>query len=362
VLQDSCPTGQQTFNVVVTNSLRVCATDVPSAPIPNQTSANYCTTSDPSDPVNCPASHYRTAHLNTPLNCGIPAIVNSSIIQSVYFSLRDATTLYGNAVGPDPKTWLKSPQGTYLLLASPRPFNSLETIMTCYCPTFTPIGTDGVLPNFTTPYNQCNYTPEGGSLGAAFVGQDPFVNSGIWTLYVNDNDSAGGSSFGSMKIGDFCMTFNANLSSNTSYTWSSDSVNWLAYLSSLNISNPVFTPPAGYYDFTYYVTVSDTTCGCSGIDTVHVSCPAPLGIAELNHSIKPLTVTMHGSEISFTYPSSDNAQRMVLYDITGKEITGYQLAPHSSLYTARALPLSRGVYLVRLINSDSPAVTKFFVE
>src|SRR5689334_14774373 len=65
VLQDSCPSNAQTLYTVVSNNIRVCAADVPSLHIPDQT-ANYCTASDPSDAVNCPSTHYRTSHVSAP--------------------------------------------------------------------------------------------------------------------------------------------------------------------------------------------------------------------------------------------------------------------------------------------------------
>ena len=135
--------------------------------------------------------------------------MNATSIVSVKYVIEDINlpNYLGNptAAGQDFNVWLKSPAGTYLKLTSPKPFNQNTSSPSgnyCYCPTFTPAGTDGTLPNVDGPYNSTNYAPEGGGLGVVFVGQNP---AGTWTLYVNDN--VNGQSGGTARIKLFQMTF-----------------------------------------------------------------------------------------------------------------------------------------------------------
>jgi hypothetical protein len=362
VNQDSCPSSPQTLLVNANYSYRVCASNVPSTGLPD----NAPCSPDPSNVTGCPSSSYRTANVSTSFGCGILNPMTSTSIKSVYYKLADSSLInylgQPTAIGQDFTGWLKSPAGTYLLLNSQKPFNqnySNPNGNYCYCPTFTPAGTSGTTTNADGPFNECNYTPEGGGLGVVFVGENP---SGTWRLYVNDGVS--GQSHGQARIVDFCITFEAVASSNSTYTWTSDSANCLAYLSNLNTQNPVFTPPAGYYDCTYYVTVYDSVCGCSGADTVHLSCPNTIGIESLSNSSIPFSVSINDSHYTFHYPSSSTKREIIINDVNGREVARYALAANSSIQTVNLPQMSAGVYVARLISNSAVPVSnvKFVVE
>jgi hypothetical protein len=370
VSQDSCPSSPQTFNVSAYPFISVCAADVPSAAAPDQTSANYCTSSDPSNTVSCPGSQYVTAHVYTPIGFGITNPMSLSTIASVYFKLADSTLLnymgQPTAVGADAKVWLKSPAGSYLLLTNHRALNSDYATTYgnyCYCPTFTTGGSDGVIPIMDGPFNKCNYLPDGGPIGYAYVGENPFVNAGEWTLCVNDNVSAGGASHGGLRIIDFCIAFQGNVSISTTYTWTSDSANCLAHLSSTTIANPVFTPPSvGSYDCTYYLTVYDSVSGCSGSDTVHLSCPNTISVEEINSDWRNFHVHFSNSVLNSTHQALNNPATLIINNTNGKEVCRYYVQVGSTSEKVKLPELTKGVYVARLVGEGVSANTKFVVE
>jgi hypothetical protein len=338
IAQDSCPGSVQTFITQISNSnysQMVCATDVPSLP--------------------ALAGDTVSAHVYSPCPCIVDPMT-SLTVQSVYFSLNGPDS---QPCGADIQTWLVSPEGTILTLQTVRPFNSDNNLNTCYCPTFTPAGTDGVIPNVDGPYNSVNYSPEGGLLN--FTGEDACADSAEWTLYMNKTDNNCGDT---ARITAFCIVFAAtSTSSNLTYSWSGDSL-CLAYLSSLTIANPVFTPPSGIYDCTYYLTVTDSVCGCSGTDSVHVSCSSSSSVESLNSSANALQVSIHNSEITFTYPSSNEKKEIAISDIRGREIIRYKLPQGSTAHNEMLPQISKGVYVARLISNSQHQISnvKFVIE
>jgi hypothetical protein len=316
--QDSCPGSPQTFITSVSGgsgSMQVCASDVPSA------------IAQAGDTV--------TAHVYSPCGCMTnPMTINS--VQSVSYRLA------GNVdpCGADIAMWLQSPAGTFLLMQDVRPFNDGQN--TCFCPTFTNAGTDGLIPNSDGPYNSTNYMPEGGLL-SSFTGENPCTIGGEWTLYMIKSDNNCGDS---TWIDEFCISFTIYSStSNLTYTWSSDSANCLAYLSDTTIANPVFTPPSGMYDCTYYLNVYDSTCNCSGTDTFHVSCPSSVSVSAIDNSVSKFQVSLFNSEITFSYDALAEEKEVVLHDLAGKETARYILPRGSSSHTESASTISKGVYV-----------------
>jgi hypothetical protein len=360
VAQDSCTSSPQTFYIISSQnfSTKVCATDVPSAPAANGAPC-------------CDTSVMIKAHVYTP-PCGIGTIT-ASTIKSVSFKLIDSTLInylgQPTAVGADARVILRSPAGTMFTLISPKPANtdfSSPIGNYCYCPTFTPDGSSGSILNTQGPYNLCYYSPEGGPLSSIFIGENPHANSGVWTLYVNDNTDTGGQSFNTLRIADFCMTFNGSgFGANSTYTWTSDSANCLSYLSDLNTANPVFTPPAGYYDCTYYLFVYDSVCGCLASDTMRVSCPEPQSVPSVNNTSIVFNASVYYSEITFTYPSASGQREIIINDINGREVMHYNLPQWSSTQTLKLPQMARGIYVARLLipNSQFPIPNvKFVVE
>jgi hypothetical protein len=362
IYPDSCATSPQFLFVDAHPFINVCATNLPSQAMPNQV-ANYCVTSDPSNITNCPSSSYRTATLTAPP--GVPFTIGSTTIRSVYFKLRDSTLMnylgQPTAVGADFKSWLKSPSGTYLVLTGTRPLNtdySSSTGNYCYCPTFTPFGTY-VVPITDGPYNECDYSPDGGSLATFFNGE---VTAGQWRLYVADVTDAGGLSFGAARIAEFCMTFEASVSNNATYTWTSDSASWLAYLSNTDSVHTFFTPPSTYYDVTYYVSVYDSAFGCSGTDTVHLYCHNTLSVPALQDNAEFFHADVNHSEITFTYSSQIAKGQIIVLDISGKEVARYVLPANSRELKGKLPQIAAGIYSARLTGENISANVKFAIE
>jgi hypothetical protein len=341
IIQDSCPPSPQQVNVLISAiSNTVCANNLPTVAA---LSGATCTWPDN---IDCPATNVVSASVYTPLNVSNP--MNTASVQSVYVSLDTISGFNTYACGADIKLWLKSPAGTWIMLTSTRPFND-GSQPNHYKPTFTVAGTDGVLPNADVSYNLCNYAPENGWI--SFTGENPYANGGEWKLYMNDNTAFGGCT-DSARITEFCITFiTYPPTSSLLFTWSADSANWLSYLSDTTILNPVFTPPSGYYDITYYVTVTDTVTGCTASDTLHVSCPSSSAIESLNGSANALQVSIHNSEITFTYPSSNEKKEIAISDIRGREIIRYKWQQGSTMLREMLPQMSKGVYVARLISN-----------
>jgi hypothetical protein len=357
---DSCPSGPGPIILYAMSSsiIKVCAANVPSAGMPN---GGQC--ESPSPPLSC----LRTAWLYTPSSsCSVSSTITSTTIRSVYFKLADSTLLnylgQPTAVGADFKSWLQSPWGTYLSLLDPRPLNqdySSSSGIFCYCPTFSYQGNFGV--PMDGAYNGCDYLPDNGSLSSSFNGEDPYANAGKWILYVGDVVDVGGMSLGQARITDFCMTLERH-SPSPSFTWSSNVPAYLAYLSSTNVATPVFTPPAAYYDCTYYVTVYDSICDCSGTDTVRMYCPNPATIGELNEGSSSFHVTVYYSQVNFTYPFSEENRDVIIYDVSGREVVRYALPAYGKELRTELPLLAKGMYVARLGGESVSGNVKFVIE
>jgi hypothetical protein len=255
----NCPIGSQSLSASATGMTLVNAmvqNNTPSGGAPD----NGIDCNLPSD-LAC-ANNYDSVNITTPANVSNP-MTNSSI-QSVYVHLYDA--LLGGAVGADAQIWLKSPAGTFLLLADNRPYNSDFDSNTCYCPTFTYAGTDGLLGTMEGPYDDLNYLPDGGLL--TFAGENPYANGGVWTLYLVDPDNWANGSFGFLEIIDFRIVFGTYPPS--TYSWASSGT--CGTLSSSSVSSPTYSPPSVSGNYTCNYTVTVTNGSCTGTASINLGC------------------------------------------------------------------------------------------
>jgi hypothetical protein len=338
--QDSCPGSPQMFNVQPASPMynTVCSYNTPTV-----TALSGATCTDP-DYFDCPPSNIVTATLNTPPNVFNPMTNNS--LHSVYVSLDTIPGLYTYACGADIKLWLRSPAGTLMNLTTTRPLND-GSIPNHYKPTFTYVGSDGAIPLANgISYDLCNYMPEGGLL--TFAGENPYASGGTWSLYMNDNLGSGGCT-DSARITEFCITF-PTYGIFASYTWTADSSNWLTYLSSDTIRNPIFTPPSGYYDITYYVTVTDTVCGCTGTDTVHVSCPNPSSVGSIEQSLDNSLSVYYDTDKQTALINAKELRgkkaEVVVYDEMGRAVRHAERSRSisSTTHTSTSLSVTAGGY------------------
>jgi hypothetical protein len=325
----NCPTSAGTLTSAYSGAYSTNTTSTnstASTPTAQQTTNNYCATSDPSDATNCPAAAYRTSTISAP--AGVTTSITSTSIKGIYFWLADngrnspydtlGVNIGGSnpkAVGADPRVWLKSPSGTYLLLADIRPLNSDYATTAgnyCYCPTFTPSGSDGVLGLNDGPFNSRNYSPDGGTLPGVFTGQTAV---GTWTLYVSDVVGSPGGVHGPLpssgiKIRTFKMEFETWPT--VSYSWATTSSSGTCgTLSSTAAQSPAYTPPSppasSNYSCTYTITVASGTC--TGTQSVTVGC-AVLPIELLSYTG---TNTFRGNELKWVTATETNNSYFTLY-------------------------------------------------
>jgi hypothetical protein len=217
---------------------------------------------DPGDATGCPSTRYGSTTVTTPANVANP--MTSESIRRVCVSVT-------NACPPEIKMWLSSPSGTVFTLQSPRAKNkqpdAYNNTMTCYdvlATTVTPTANANVFCN-----DPNGYQPDGGALGSAFVGENPYAGTGTWTLFVNDGLGQTGNPQGctnAARITHFSMVFRT--AAPITYVWSGAP---LTNLSSSTIANPNFTSPPDLYNYTYTVLVTDAA-GCTGSNTVNVFC------------------------------------------------------------------------------------------
>jgi hypothetical protein len=333
--QDSCPPSMYLAAYDAPTYVRICASNVPSAV---------------ADTMGVTASVYTPANIQNPM---------TSI--SVYFSLDTIPGMDSYACGADISAWLETPAGTFLQLTSVRPFND-GSIPNHYKPTFSHSGTDGIIPLLNGSYDLCNYMPEGGLL--EFAGENPYAGGGQWKLWVYDENGAGGCT-DTARITEFCITFGTYPpNSNYIYSWTADSSNWLSYLSDTTIQFPLFNPPPGYYDITYYVTLTDTVSGCTATDTLNIHCPNPSSVSELNGTENEFYVTVINSEITFIYPSTSAKKEIIIYSIHGKEIARYALPQWSSTQKIKLPQMAGGVYEARMVGEGGELVAnvKFVIS
>jgi hypothetical protein len=347
----NCPLSQQNLSTVATGA------SIVTVPIVNSTASDFAidsaTCTDP-DNVDCPSTNYVTSMITTPVNVSNP--MTSVSVQSVYVKLNDL--LLGAAVGADTKMWLRTPAGTLLNLTTTRPFNTNTDSNYCYCPTFTRLGTNGVLPNSDGPYNALNYTPEGGILD--FTGENPYANSGIWTLYVNDNTGLGGQSFGFLFIEDFRIIFSTYPPS--SYNWTSSGT--CGTLSSTVVSNPTYIPPSvsGNYNCLYTVTV--TNGSCTGTASVDLGCNV-LPVSLLNYTGKNTT---KGNLLNWTTATEINNSFFTIeryendqdsnshWKVPSRAFNGNSTT--SLEYSLTDKEVKAGVYYYHLFQTDINGLTK----
>jgi hypothetical protein len=208
-----------------------------------------------------------------------PGVLNpmdANSIQEVCFTISGA-----NWCGKDTRMYLTSPDGTTFTLYGGREKNSKS-------------GTTGAGAQGAGPLNICfsdlataaipapttgsavrigngTYLPDGGSLSGTFAGENPF---GTWTLNIVDvlNGDCGN---GTASLSNFTITFGVEQLPTYSWSGTDGSVNVST------ISNPVYTPPAGSYEDTWTVTVTDAT-GCIGTATVDVVCSVNLPVTLLS--------------------------------------------------------------------------------
>jgi hypothetical protein len=296
--------------------LSVNSGSVPSA---NLTSGQSC---NPDPNGTCAlGTVVRAANVITPAFVG--TLTNTSI-QSVSFTIAHNTGT-DTVCGADLRTWLRSPAGTLVKLTVTRPLNTPSNA--CYCPTFTPAGTDGTVPNSTAAYNLTNYQPEAGPLGTLFVGENPYATNGFataagypagsWMLYAHDSFPAGGCTNAANlnRITSFSIKFRTYP---VSYTWTSSS-GCGSYLSNTSSLTPTFTPPSSgnYYNCTYTLTVTDGN-GCTGTATTVVDCQI-LPVELLTFTGKN---TIHGNEIHWATASEiNNAYFMLDRSTDGETFT-----------------------------------------
>jgi hypothetical protein len=354
-----CPIGIQNL----TSSYSGAA--IVNVPVENDTLSDYapdeaiCT--DP-DNVDCPSSNYVTRTLLSPANVDNPMTLAS--VQSLYLKLYDFTLDPDNPVGADTKIWLRSPAGTLLLLTSTRPFNSDQSLNTCYCPTFTYIGSDGILPNAEGPYNLLNYTPEGGLL--SFVGENPYATwggnpPGTWTLYVNDNTGLGGQSVGFLQVEDFKIVFGTYPP--VTYTWTSSGT--CGTLSSSSISNPTYTPPSTTGNYTCNYTVTVTNGLCTGTASVNLGCFNTVPVELLSYSGRN---TNKGNELQWSTASEINNSHFIIERFTeGAAASAFWKIPSQAIngnstmvlrYTITDKDIKSGKYYYRLVQTDINGTSK----
>jgi hypothetical protein len=381
----NCPTSTGTLNSTYSGAYSTSATQsnaVSTSAANQQTTANYCTgTSNPGNAVTCPTTAWRSTSIVAP--AGVPATITSTTIKGVYFWLADQgkTSNYdttnvvngapgGNpkAVGTDPRVWLKSPTGTYLLLTDIRPLNSdfaTNVGNYCYCPTFTPAGTLGVLPNYDGPYNGRDYTPEGGNLATYFNGE---ATAGTWTLYVSDVVNLGGVHGGlpfGIRIRNFKIEFETWPA--VSYAWAvTSSTGTCGTLSTTTAQSTTYTPPSppasSNYSCTYTMTVTSGTC--TGTQSVVVGCTV-LPIELLSYTG---TNTWRGNELKWVTATETNNSYFTLYrsrdaktfdrqwKIQSKAINGNSTSNISYAFVDGNV--NPGIYYYRLTQTDIDGTTK----
>jgi hypothetical protein len=356
---DSCPLSAITLSTSATTVVRSCGLNLPSPVAPDGLG---CT--NPDDTLGCPVTNFSWAYLVSP-SC-LDSIIACSTIDDVYVSLDSIAGTPSRGCGHDNMLWLRSPQGTLLLLAGQRPINTDTT--NHYKPTFTTAGALGVLPNVNSiSYNGVGYMPDGGSLCTAFAGESLFgtndyatslgLGGGTWIAYVNDMDSFGCTNMA--RITEFCITFH-NASSGLSYAWSSNG-NCNLFLSDSTIANPQFNIPTGIYDCTYLVTVNDS-CGCSGSDSIRIHCDSPLMTDDVStgntFTIQP-NPAHSGFTISLNKESGRGNQELEIFDVTGRKV--YEQEIHSQLSTVNS-ELNSGVYLVKVIQAGKVITKKLVID
>jgi hypothetical protein len=310
---------------------------------------------------------FRAANVVTPANVGT---LTSVSIQSVSFTVNH-TSGTDTVCGADLRAWLRSPAGTLIKLTATRPNNTPSN--SCYCPTFTPAGTDGTVPNTTAAYNLSNYRPETGALGTLFVGENPYATNayqtalsypaGSWILYVSDSVGTGGCTNATAlnRITAFNIKFR---------TYPPVTLNWAAgspcnsYLTNNTSATPTFTPPSGNYSCSYTLTVTDGL-GCSGTSTVTVGC-APLPVELLSYTGKN---TIHGNRLDwitsteinndhFTIERSNDGTAFVeLITVPSKAINGNSTLPIS--YSIIDSDVKPGIYYYRLKQTDIDGSNKY---
>jgi hypothetical protein len=349
----NCPSGSQSLIASATGMTLVNASvqnSTPSGGAPNN--GIDCTL--PSDLI-C-ANNYDSLTIITPANVSNP--MTTSSIQSVYLHLFDIFMTGGGAVGADAQLWLKSPAGTFLLLADNRPYNSDFDSNTCYCPTFTYAGTDGLLSNMDGPYDELNYLPDGGLL--SFAGENPYVNGGVWTLYLVDPDDWSQGSFGFLEIIDFEIVFGTYPPS--TYSWTSSGT--CGTLSSSSVSNPIYNPPSisGNYTCNYTVTVNNG--GCTGTASVNLGCntlPVELlsytgrNIPAGNH-LNWITATETNNKYFTLERSTDGLSFSFIGKTDSRSVNGNSTT--SLTYSFLDKDVKPGTYYYRLSQTDIDGTTR----
>jgi hypothetical protein len=337
IFQDSCPAAQQLYADPPAIYIDVCATNVPSAVV---------------DTMGITATVYTPAYVMNPMT-------NASTY-NVYFSLDTVPGMDSYACGMDIRARLMSPSGTWLELVTPRPFND-GSIPNHYKPTFTYLGLDGIIPlGNGVSYDLCNYMPEGGLL--TFAGEDPYFGGGAWELYVYDENGSSGCT-DTARITEFCITFQTYVPfSNFDYSWTADSAIWLSYLSDTTIRNPWFTPPAGYYDITYYVTMTESSSGCVATDTINISCPNPSGVEIMNDAKNEFQFFPNPTNGNFKV---DGKGELEIYNSIGDLIYSRDLttglSPHGE-GSAVSLDAPAGIYFVRVSDGDKVRTQKLVIQ
>jgi hypothetical protein len=348
----NCPSSLQNLSATETGmalvNANVQSTTIPSAGAPNL--GIDC--NEPDDP-GC-VGNYVTSTIITPANVSNP--MTTSSVQSVYLSLYD--WILDGAVGADAQLWLQSPAGTFLLLTDNRPFNSDFDSNYCYCPTFTYAGTGGLLPQMDGPYNGVDYLPEGGILD--FTGENPYVNGGVWTLYLVDPDNWAQGSFGDLAIVDFDIVFGTYPPS--TYIWASSGT--CGNLSSTSISNPTYTPPSISGNYTCNYTVTVTNGSCVGTASINLGCNL-LPVELLSYSGKNI---QNANVLNWTTATETNNSYFTLEHLSDGETVIAQwkvpsLAQNGNSSTAIDYSLTHkdvkpGVYYYRLSQTDINGATE----
>jgi hypothetical protein len=358
-----CPTAASVLTTTASGASIVPVTVDNNAVSGNAPNATTCTDPNNADCV----GHYITRTLLTPANTINPKGVAS--ILSIHFVLTDQA-LGTRVAGEDVKVWLKSPQGTLLSLVGQRILQTSCATNTCYCPTFTPAGTNGTIGTLNTsvPYNATNYSPDAGALGGLLFGEDMYsTNSGpagTWTLYVNDGIAGCNTA---IRISDFSIVFGTRPPNVYSLLSASGCLD--ATLTNTTTANPTYTPPSlsqQNYNCQYVVEV--TNGSCTGTATLSVGCtilPIELrnytGKNTINGNVLEWTTATEINNDHFTIERSTNGIDFFelpypLSPVRSKAINGNST---SNIYYSITDPnVKKGVYYYRLSQTDIDGTTK----
>lgn len=220
-----------------------------------------------------------SSSITSPASLDNPLLANS--IQSICVEIP-------NGCPRDVQLWIEDPEGTIYTLASTK-VNTNQP----YTPCFT-IDATQPIPGMGGGAATGSYVPDGGALSSMFTGVDPYAGTGTWTVYVGDARAGGGCS-NAISLQSWSITFQTTPP--TQFDWSGGDV---SLLGSTSDSITTFTAPAGNYNQTYTVQITDAT-GCVGDNTVNIECTT---LSAIDYKISGKS-TIHGNLLSWAVTNDD---------------------------------------------------------